>query len=175
MRKLWVGALVCAFFFGACRRDGYEPTVKGAVQMTLADVRFEDGDTFFYGGRPIRVLGVDTPEIAHLSLGWDEPQPYGVAAAESTQAWMTRAELIELLPDGKDYYGRRLAHVFIDRELLAVLLIRHGLGYETVTRYGDNGFPDLAQQVLDAWQTAPKPLFEPPGQWRQKHRKKKSS
>jgi hypothetical protein len=41
-----------------------------------------------------------------------------------------------------------------------------------VSHYGDNGYPDLAQRILDTSRTSPKPAFEPPYRWKQKHRPK---
>ena len=85
---------------------------------------------------------------------------------------MTRAVLLEYVPDGLDRYNRRLAHVFIDGKLLSVRLLEHALAYETVSHYGDSGFPDLAQQILDASRGAPKPKFEEPYKWKRRHRNK---
>ena len=172
----WVGVLVTAVMLASafsCTRRSYHPSYPNAKVIHLADIEFDDGDTFFLKGEPIRVLGIDTPEIAHPKLGFDEPQPFGIEAAESTRVWMTRASLLEYVPDGRDRYNRRLAHVFVDGELLAIRLINHALAYETVSFYGDSGFPDLAQQILDASRVAPKPQFEEPYKWKQKHRRKK--
>jgi endonuclease YncB( thermonuclease family) len=163
-------ALAGSCVTGERRPDG--PVYKGAKVVAVSDIRFDDGDTFEIKGKSIRLLGVDTPEIAHPDLGVTEAQPFGPAAAESTRVWMTRARIIEVVYDGLDMYDRRLAHVFLDRELLACRLIRHALAYETVSHYGDNGFPDLAQRIVDASRTSPKPAFEPPYQWKKKHRTK---
>ncbi|UCG51520.1 MAG: thermonuclease family protein [Candidatus Latescibacterota bacterium] len=151
----------------------YQPSYRGAKLVYLTDIEFDDGDTFNIKGKPIRVLGVDTPEIAHPDLDIFENQPYGVAASESTRAWLTRAKIIEVVRGGKDRYDRRLAHVFIDGELLSCRLIRHGLAYETVSHYGDSGFPDLAQEILDIWRTSERPKFEPPYRWKNRQRKKR--
>jgi endonuclease YncB( thermonuclease family) len=158
----------------SCRKSADHPSYPGALLIVLSEIEFDDGDTFSLAGKPIRILGIDTPEIAHPEMGVDEPQPYGPVAAESTRVWLTRAGVIELVPDGLDIYDRRLAHVFLDGELLAIRLIRHGLAYETVSHYGDSGYPDLAQQILDAARTGPKPPFEQPYKWKKKHRPKKT-
>ena len=150
----------------------YRPSYKRAKIVRLTDIRFDDGDTFDWKGKPIRVLGIDTPEIAHPDQGTFEDQPCGVAAAESTRAWMSRAQVLEIVVDGRDIYNRTLAHVFIDGELLACRLVRQGLAYETVSHYGDSGFPDLSQAILDTARSSPKPQFEPPYRWKQKHRPK---
>ena len=149
------------------------PSYPGARLLELSQITFDDGDTFSIDGKPVRLLGVDTPELAHPEMGWLEPQPYGPAAAESTRVWMTRAVRLEIVRDGWDRYLRRLAHVFVDGELLSLLLLRHALAYETVSHYGDNGFPDLAQMILDTARAAPRPPFEPPYKWKAKQRKKR--
>ncbi len=150
----------------------YKPSYPGATFVALSDIEFDDGDTFKIKGESIRVLGIDTPEIAHPEMGRHEDQPFGVAASDSTKAWMTRARVLEVVIAGRDRYKRQLAHVFIDGELLACELIRHALAYETVSHYGDNGFPDLAQEILDTARTSPKPQFQQPYKWKAKYKKK---
>lgn len=165
---LTVFALGCS-----TRKPGsHQPSYRGARLIRLAQIRFDDGDTFFVNDKAVRVLGIDTPEVAHPALGIHEGQPFGDVAAESTRVWMSRANVIEYVPGGRDLYNRRLAHVFLDGQLLSILLIQEGLAYETVSHYGDSGFPDLAQQILDASRVAPKPQFEEPYKWKRKQREK---
>jgi endonuclease YncB( thermonuclease family) len=160
---------------GACRvndaKEGPKPSYRGAVRVEMARITFDDGDTFDVDGKPIRVLGIDTPEVAEPDVGIFEDQPYGREAAESTRAWISRAEVIELAKDGRDIYDRQLAHVFVDGELLGVKLLERGLAYENVSHFGDNGFPDLADRILRAAEAGPKPPFEQPYRWRKKHQK----
>lgn len=174
-RILVIALLAAAAAIASCSNESVreEPIYPGAQVVSLARIRFDDGDTFFVDGRPIRVLGVDTPEIRHPDVGIPIDQPYGVAAAESTRALLTRAHRIEIARDGKDVYGRTLAHVFVDGRLLSVRLIEMGLGYETVSHFGDNGFPDLADRILRAAAHRPKPPFEEPYLWRREHQKRR--
>jgi endonuclease YncB( thermonuclease family) len=168
--------LFLVVFAAGCRektRPGYRPTHPYAQHLDIDKVQFDDGDTFLLDGKPIRILGIDTPETKSPSVGIYVDQPFGPEATESTQALMTRAALLEWVPDGKDNYGRRLAHVLVDGRLLGVDLILMGLAYENVSYFGDNGFPDLAQQILEASNQAPKPACEPPYQWRKKNQKKR--
>lgn len=174
---LLIAASHLVLSLNGCRDGGpapkdYRPTHPHARYLDIRLVQFDDGDTFLLEGKPIRVLGIDTPETKHPSVGIYENQPYGPQAADSTKALMTRARLLEWVPDGTDTYGRRLAHVLIDGELLGVKLIEMGLAYENVSYFGDNGFPDLADQILRASISAPRPAFEPPHRWRKKHQKK---
>lgn len=151
---------------GCARAEGAYP---GAKTVSLDRIRFDDGDTFYLDGKPVRVLGIDTPETASPSVGIMEDQPFGPAASDTTRALLTRARRIEVVFDGRDTYGRRLAHVFVDGELLSVELLERSLAYENVSHFGDNGFPDLADRILDAARRSPKPAFEEPYKWRRAH------
>ena len=84
-----------------------------------------------------------------------------------------KARVVEYLPFQNDKYGRLLAHVFVDGELLSVYLIRAGLAYENISYYGDNGFPDLAERILKAARESPRLPFEEPYRWRQRHQKRR--
>lgn len=175
VRRNWGVVLLAVALCYACRRDdavARAATYHDAVTLDVAKIEFDDGDTFLYRGQPIRVLGIDTPEVAEPDVGIFEDQPYGRAAAESTHVWIERARRVEAAYDGRDRYNRRLAHVFLDGELLAVRLLNAGLAYENVSHFGDNGFPDLADRILRAAHDAPKPPFEPPYRWRQEHQRK---
>jgi endonuclease YncB( thermonuclease family) len=170
--------ILLSFLVHACRcggnyPPGVEPTERGAKYIHKDRIEFDDGDTIVYDGEYIRFLGIDTPEVIDSTLGIYENQPYGPQASESTKTWIRRAKLLEYMTDGKDVYGRRLAHILVDRELIGVRLIRCGLAYETVTHYGDSGFPKQAEQILAAAKTAPKPKFQKPYFWRKKHQKKR--
>lgn len=154
---------------GCADRNAVYP---GAREVAVERIRFDDGDTFELDGEPIRVLGIDTPETRSPEVGIMIDQPFGPAAAESTRVLLTRARKVEIAFDGRGSYGRRLAHVFVDGELLAVKLIQMGLAYENVSYFGDNGFPDLADRILDAAARSPKPRFEQPYIWRKKHQKR---
>jgi|GEM_PF-1188412 len=163
-----------AIVLPACHRarNGPPPSYPGARTISLSQIRFDDGDTFYVDGKPVRVLGIDTPETRSPGVGIFEDQPHGHEASESTRVWIERAKRIELAEDGRGRYGRRLAHVFVDGELLSIRLLRAGLAYEDVSHFGDNGFPDLADRILEEAGRAPKPDFIPPWRWRKKHQKK---
>jgi endonuclease YncB( thermonuclease family) len=174
---VWLAAATA--LANGCRResgsaDARAASYHDAVVVDVSQIEFDDGDTFMYRDESIRVLGIDTPEVAEPDVGIFEDQPYGRAAAESTYVLITRAHRVEIAYDGRDKYERRLAHVFVDGELLGVLLLQMGLAYETVSHYGDNGFPDLADRILRAAHDGPKPPFEPPYQWRRKNQRKTS-
>ncbi|MBN1227733.1 MAG: thermonuclease family protein [Deltaproteobacteria bacterium] len=139
------------------------------ISMDKSKIKPDDGDSFFYNDIAIRVLGIDTPEIIHKDHGIFEDQPYGREAATMTANILAGAETIFYIPLKNDKYGRLLSHIFVDGELLSVLLIKEGLAYETISYYGDNGFPDLAEMILKAARNSKQPKFEKPYKWRRKH------
>lgn len=148
----------------ACRRP--------PILMQSGMIHVDDGDTIHYGEDVFRVVGIDTPEIRHDEHGFFEDQPFGREAKRATEEIIGGARRIEYLPCGTDRYGRTLVHLFVDGELLAVRLIRAGLAYETVTYYGDNGYPELADLILNAVNESPKPEFEPPWKWKKRQRER---
>ncbi|MBM3320887.1 MAG: thermonuclease family protein [Candidatus Eisenbacteria bacterium] len=142
-----------------------------AIPIPKERIDYDDGDTFSFDGTTIRVLGIDTPEITHREHGFFDDQPYGREAAARTEELLRKAKRVTYLPHQNDRYGRLLAHVFIDGELLAIPLIRESLAYETISHYGDSGFPEIAAAILDAAREAPKPPFDPPHIWRRENRR----
>lgn len=137
-----------------------------------SEIKFDDGDSFFCGSEEIRMLGIDTPEIIHERHGIFIDQPYGKKAAAFTKKQFERAKRIVIIRGGRGGYGRTLAHVLLDGELLGVKLIKAGLAYENIGRYGDNGLPEFALQITEAARSSPRPNFEDPHAWRQKNQKK---
>lgn len=115
-----------------------------------------DGDTVYYGEKgsknqlKIRVLGIDTPEVAHFGAGKFVGQPFGKEATAYARKLVREAEKVKYLTVGLDKYGRTLAHILLDDRLLSTEMIEKGLAYETVTTYGNNGLPDIAADILAA-------------------------
>lgn len=168
-KKLSVRWLLTIAFVLACAASGrLEP--KSAIPVPKASIHYDDGDTFSFDGTTIRVLGIDTPEIAHPEHGFPEGQAYGPEAAARAEELIRAADRITYVPYQNDQYGRLLAHVFLDGELLGVKLVEEQLAYETISHYGDNGFPRIADAIMKAAEKAGTPPFEPPHQWRREHR-----
>lgn len=149
------------------------PDSSKIVEMDKSKIVLDDGDSFHYGEMGIRVLGMDTPEIAHPEHGFHKDQPFGLEAAAYTADIVGKAKTISYLPYQEDKYGRTLAHVFVDGDLLSTKLIKAGLAYETVSHYGDNGFPKIAAVILEIAKNSETKDFIPPYKWRQQNRDKK--
>lgn len=150
-----------------------QPRPSGSrVTIDPQKVRVDDGDTVVIAwgandDETVRILGIDCPETRH-------PQhdiPYGQAFGEEARAFalgaFTSASKIELLRASMlDPYGRTLGYLFVNGKNYSVLVIQARLAEESVSRYGDNGFPAEAATVLSAAKDAGPLPFEPPGEYR---------
>lgn len=169
------------------------PAVLHAV-VDKSKLTFDDGDTVYVelsaesgildkDGRPfsgeLRLLGYDTPETLHPEHGIFYHQPFGPEASALAKKLIEAATTVEVYTAGQpDKYGRLLSYLVLDGKPLAVSQIEAGLAYETVSFYGDNGFPAFAAEVTDAWSRSPirraidggqEPAFVNPHIWRKLH------
>ncbi|MFA4973211.1 MAG: thermonuclease family protein [bacterium] len=174
---IFCSALTSAFLlvslpaYAAAKKKG--PYRKlDVAECPISKIDFDDGDTFECRGEDIRMLGVDAPEISHPRHGIAKDQEGGRDAAGFTEDAIKKAGRVLIVRSGKDRYGRTLAHVLLDGELLGAKLIKAGLAYESISHFGDNGMPEFALQILEAAKVSPKPSFEEPYKWRKKHQKK---
>lgn len=109
-----------------------------------------DGDTakFDMNGEIIKVrfLAIDTPESVHPTK---EVQAYGVEASNFTKDKLKNAKTIELEFDNNsdktDKYGRYLAWIWVDGELLQDLLVKEGLA-KVAYLYADYKYTSLLQE-----------------------------
>ncbi|MCM8783681.1 MAG: thermonuclease family protein [Candidatus Omnitrophica bacterium] len=150
------------------------PSINAVHKLIVLDkqkIVVVDGDTLHYDDERVRLLGVDCPELATDTFGGRGQEPYATEAKDFVIKRLQEGTRIELvLIEEQDKYGRSLGHIFIDGESLSLELIRRGLGYETVSRYGDNGFTELSAQILEAAKKIT-PSFENPSEWRKKNRR----
>ena len=110
----------------------YSQAVATELTIKVESVKnVYDGDTFraFLPGNskdlPIRVKGVDTPEIRGKCASEVEA---ALAARDFTRAYLSSAKEILLTEVGKDRYDRVLAVVLVDGNDLAKVLIDSGWG-----------------------------------------------
>lgn len=107
--------------------QGWPKLEKISVELN----RHIDGDTtdFILDNQRIRVryLLIDTPETVKKDT---QVQPFGIEASNRTKELLETAESLSIMFDegqNEDKYGRYLAYVFVDDELLQDILIREGL------------------------------------------------
>lgn len=146
------------------------------VEVPLKDLSVDDGDTFTIAWAPgdtetIRILGIDTPETKHPAHNLPEDQEWGPEARAFAQGAVAFADRVELRRASTlDPYGRTLGYFFLDGRNYSAVVVAAHLAYESVSHYGDSGFPEEAKAVLAAAQEAGKPPFEPPHEFRRRMR-----
>jgi endonuclease YncB( thermonuclease family) len=146
------------------------------VAVDPRTVEIDDGDTVvihWSGGdvETVRILGIDTPETRHLEHNIPYAQEFGEEAAAFARGAFAAAAPVELLRSATlDPYGRTLGYLFLGGRNYSVLVINARLAEESVTRYGDNGLPREAAEVMAAAKAAGPPPFQSPGEFRARMR-----
>jgi endonuclease YncB( thermonuclease family) len=146
------------------------------VSVDPAKVRVGDGDTVDIdwgagGHETIRILGIDTPETQNPDHNLPYGQSFGEEARGFAKGAFAAAQKVEVLRTPQlDPYGRTLGYVFLNGVNYSVLIVRARLAAETVSHYGDNGFPRESAEVLAAAKGAGPVPFEAPHLFRQRMR-----
>lgn len=143
---LCVGVVVSGCSLGQAQVNTPHPTSGITTALSVQVVSVIDGDTLRVqmphdAVKKVRVIGIDTPEIAHPP-DRDPAQCYGPEAADLTAQLAPEGTVIRLESDPvageHDRYGRRLAHVWLpDGLLLSRHLLQAGAARE-YTYQGQN-------------------------------------
>jgi micrococcal nuclease len=142
------------------------------VPIAPSQIEIDDGDTAIVvwsaqDRETVRIIGIDTPETQHLPHNIPYPQPFGEEARGFASGAFGAATTIELLrAPTLDQYGRTLGYFFLNGKNYSVLVIAARLAEESVTQFGDNGFPQEAAAVLKAARAAGPLPFESPASYR---------
>jgi len=146
------------------------------VAVDASKIAMDDGDTVDIAWatgdtETVRILGIDTPETRHVKHNLPYAQAFGAEARGFAMGAFATATKIELLrSETLDPFGRTLGYFFLDGKNYSVLVVRARLAEESVTRYGDNGLPNQAAEVLAAAKAAGPVPFESPGEYRKRMR-----
>ncbi|MEX2369319.1 MAG: thermonuclease family protein [Candidatus Paceibacterota bacterium] len=121
--------------------------LEAPVTTTALVTSVIDGDTFKAKigttTESVRLIGIDAAEIAWPSAenGLSEPEPecYGWEAREALAEYVLDREAVlatDRLQPEYDDYGRRLAYVYVEGELVNQKLIANGFAHELSVRAG---------------------------------------
>lgn len=181
--RTWISLAAPLVLGGALLLHGAPWLVTGAhaeeparVVVAKESLFFDDGDSVvvrWNDAEPetVRLLAMDTPEVAHLEHDLPYAQPFGSEAAGFLAGCVAVADKIELLRSGqKDAFGRTLGYLYVNGRNLSVLLLAARLAVENVSRYGDNGLPVQAAECVAAAKAAGPVAFEDPHFYRQRMR-----
>jgi micrococcal nuclease len=146
------------------------------VQVDPRAISVDDGDSVVirWSDRDreiVRILGIDTPETRHVEHDIPFDQPFGPEARAFAEGAFAAATEVELLRASTvDPYDRTLGYLFLNRRNYSLLVLRARLAEESVSRYGDNGFPREAAEVLAVAKEIGALPFESPGAYRARMR-----
>lgn len=161
-------SLVAAWLLLAAARGRYfDPPRPGREDVDPGAIVVLDGDTVLHQGRVLRFLAVDTPERAAPWFDGSQ-EPWASQARALVERALRGGRRATILRSGvEDARGRGLVHLLVDDQPVAVMLVEAGLAVETVSAFGDAGFPEIAARVVRARRPVP---FDSPWAWRRAHR-----
>jgi micrococcal nuclease len=160
-----VGAIVViiivALLRSGCFSDSGESSGSSEKPAALAEglykvQRVVDGDTLLLANKArIRLIGADTPDTPETVKPNHPVEPWGPEATEFTKRFVGNGT-VRLVFDHEriDRYGRFLAYVYVDDQMLNEQLIRAGLAdARTKFRYSSSAkrlFRDAEQEARGA-------------------------
>ena len=161
MAGLWtqLQSLVIALVMAVAAWLGLEPSAR--IVTGVATVT--DGDTVRLNGSPIRLKGIDAPEMRQSCRRDGSPYPCGEVA---------KTALVERLADrsltcritGRDRYQRALAACEVEGEDIGAWLVERGL---VVGYGGDYGREEARARARGVGVWAGE--FQRPTEWRREH------
>ena len=152
-----------------------KPQTRPAGERVKVDpqtIHVGDGDTVTIkwpsgDSEIVRILGIDTPETRNLPHNLPFDEPFGrEARAFAAGAFATATDVRLLRCTTVDPYDRTLGYLFVNGKNYSILVIKAGLAAESVSFYGDNGFPEIAAEITAAAKAAGPTPFEPPHLYR---------
>jgi endonuclease YncB( thermonuclease family) len=133
-----------------------EPALSGHASVV-------DGDTLRLGGKRIRLLGIDAPELGQTCTGPDRtPWPCGEVARDK-MAELVNGGAVTCAPRGHDRYGRVLARCLGRTIDLGGAMVTAGLAVAEGDYFHQEAVASAAK--IGIWAGS----FMPPRQWRDSH------
>ena len=124
-------------------------------------IRVADGDTIKYKDNYYRFIGLDAPELN---------QNYGTNVKAYVENKINNASNVSMLVGSYDVFGRILCHLFIDDIPLAYSMMKDKQAKETIMKYGDNGFVNIASNIVYLSKFQGRRPFTDPAKFRSENR-----
>lgn len=124
-------------------------------------IRVVDGDTIKYKNNYYRFIGLDAPELK---------QNYGTNVKDYVENKIKNASNVSMLVGSYDAFGRILCHLFIDYIPLAYPMMKDKQAKETIMKYGDNGFVNIASNIVYLSKFQGRRPFKDPARFRAENR-----
>ncbi|CRF34861.1 thermonuclease [Brachyspira suanatina] len=124
-------------------------------------IRVVDGDTIKYKDNYYRFIGLDAPELK---------QNYGTNVKDYVENKINNASNVSMLVGSYDAFGRILCHLFIDDTPLAYSMMKDKQAKETIMKYGDNGFVNIASNIVYLSKFQGRRPFTDPAKFRSENR-----
>ncbi|PCG21128.1 thermonuclease [Brachyspira sp. G79] len=134
---------------------------KYLISLDKDLIKVSDGDTIKYKNNYYRFIGVDAPEIK---------QNYGTNVKNYVIEKINNASNVSMLVSSYDIFGRILCHLFIDDVPLAYYMMKDKQAKETITKYGDNGFINIASNIVYLSKFQGRRPFTDPARFRAENR-----
>lgn len=154
--KKWIIGVIILLLTSGCALNQVDSNLISAEV-----IRVVDGDTvkIKVDGKEetVRLLLIDTPETVHPSK---PVQPFGPEASSFTKELLTGKEIqLEMDIGERDKYGRLLAYIYVDGQMVNELLLEKGLArvayvYEPNTKYVDDFYEiqkQAQQEAVGIW------------------------
>ncbi|PTY39501.1 thermonuclease family protein [Brachyspira hampsonii] len=134
---------------------------KYLVSLYKDFIKVSDGDTIKYKDNYYRFIGVDAPELK---------QNYGSNVKAYIEKKINDASNVSMLVSSYDIFGRILCHLFIDEVPLAYPMMKDKQAKETIMKYGDNGFVNIASNIVYLSKFQGRRPFTDPARFRAENR-----
>ncbi|ADG71687.1 thermonuclease family protein [Brachyspira murdochii] len=134
---------------------------KYLVSLNKDFIKVSDGDTIKYKNNYYRFIGVDAPELK---------QNYGTNVKNYVIEKINNASNVSMLVSSYDIFDRILCHLFIDDVPLAYYMMKDKQAKETIMKYGDNGFVNIASNIVYLSKFQGRRPFTDPARFRAENR-----
>ena len=124
-------------------------------------IKVSDGDTIKYKNNYYRFIGVDAPELK---------QDYGTNVKNYVIEKINNSSNVSMLVSSYDIFDRILCHLFIDDVPLAYYMMKDKQAKETIMKYGDNGFINIASNIVYLSKFQGRRPFTDPARFRAENR-----